>query len=112
MTTVPDPAPERLRQARDWLGLTQEQTAKALGVPRSSISAMEHGHRQVTGFELRQLARLYRRPVAWLLGEDPPLDEALAAATRDLDDRDREQVLRFAIFLAGPADLTPRAGGQ
>jgi transcriptional regulator with XRE-family HTH domain len=94
----------RLRQARELLGLTQADVAQALGTARTSVQAMEAGQRKVTGLELRRLARLYRRPVTWLLGEDDPepeQSEALYRATRDLTDLDREQVLRFAEFLAG-----------
>lgn len=94
----------RLREAREYLGLLQEEVATALGIPRTSLSALEAGKRKVSGVELRRLARLYRRPVAWLLGEDD-VDlgdvEPLFRATAQLSDQDKEQVLRFAEFLAG-----------
>jgi hypothetical protein len=56
----------------------------------------------VTGLELRRLARLYRRPVGWLLGEEAELNDAepLYRATAALSDEDKDQVLRFAEFLA------------
>ena len=60
----------RLREAREVLGLTQGDVAGALGIPRTSVIALEAGRRKVTGLELRRLARLYRRDVHWLLGED------------------------------------------
>lgn len=94
----------RLREARDLLALTQAQVAGALGIPRTSVQAMEAGQRKVTGLELRRLSRLYRRPVTWLLGEEEHTGEETAAlyrATRDLTDEDKDQVLRFAEFLAG-----------
>lgn len=94
----------RLREARETIGLTQADTASALGIPRSSVVALEAGNRKVTGLELRRLARLYRRNVAWLLGEDSDepqvADQALYRATAKLSERDKEQVLRFAQFLA------------
>ena len=98
---------QRLRSARETLGLTQEDVASALGIPRTSMIAMEAGKRNVTALELRRLARLYRRSVAWILGEEPDEaeqasveDEALFRATSELSTEDREQVLRFAQFLA------------
>jgi transcriptional regulator with XRE-family HTH domain len=110
----------RLREARDVLGLTQEDVASALRIPRTSVIAMEAGRRKVTGLELRRLARLYRRDVGWLLGDDPEASEVVGAdalfrATASLTDEDREQVLRFAEFLAsggprrigGPARPAP-----
>lgn len=93
----------RLREARETLGLLQADTAEALGIPRTSVQALEAGNRKVTGLELRRLARLYRRPVAWILGEDDAqVDDqhVLFRATAPLSAEDREQVLRFAQFLA------------
>jgi transcriptional regulator with XRE-family HTH domain len=94
----------RLREAREYVGLLQDEVAGALGIPRTSLSAIEAGKRKVSGVELRRLARLYRRPVGWLLGEeDVDLSdvEPLFRATAQLSDQDKEQVLRFAEFLAG-----------
>lgn len=106
----------RLREARETLGLVQADTAEALGVPRTSVAAMEAGTRKVTGLELRRMARLYRRPVAWLLGEDddgaaPAAGsgrDVLFRATEPLSEQDREQVLRFAQFLAARTPSAPR----
>lgn len=93
----------RLREAREYVGLLQEDIAQALGIPRASVSALEAGKRRVSSLELRRLARLYRRPVGWLLGEDIEIDVSapLFRATSALSDNDKEQVLRFAEFLAG-----------
>jgi transcriptional regulator with XRE-family HTH domain len=107
---------ELLREAREYLGLSQEMVADKLGLPRPSVSAMEMGKRKVSSLELKQLARLYKRPLTYFLGEEaeePQIDEttkALYRAARSLSDRDRQQVLRFAEFLraAGPAPATTR----
>ncbi len=106
----------RLKDARDYIGLLQEDVAIALGIPRTSVHALEVGKRKVTGLELRRLARLYRRPVGWLLGEEEvPLDDAepLFRATAVLSQEDKNQVLRFAEFLAAagrPGGAGRRAG--
>lgn len=106
---------QRLRSARETLGLTQEDVASVLGIPRTSVIAMEAGKRNVTALELRRLARLYRRSVAWVLGEEPEdsgqvniEDEALYRAAAELSAEDREQVLRFAQFLAAAPSQTSR----
>ena len=95
---------QRLREAREYIGLLQEDVATALDIPRASVSALEAGKRRVSSLELRRLGRLYRRPVAWLLGEEGAeldMDAPLYRATAALSDQDKEQVLRFAEFLAG-----------
>ncbi len=109
---------QRLREARTYLGLSQEFVAEQLSVPRASVSAMESGKRKVTGLEIKQLAALYKRPVTFFLNleekdiarETVVPDEtsrALFRTARDLTAHDREQVLRFAQFLrqAGKAPI-------
>ncbi len=110
---------QRLRLARETLGLTQEDVASALGIPRTSVISMEAGKRKVTALELRRLARLYRRGVTWILGEDPQEaeqtsaeDQALFRATSELSPEDREQVLRFAQFLAGAQSPSARGSSR
>lgn len=98
---------ERLRVAREYIGLTQDAVAKVLGIPRSAVSAMESGKRKIAFLELQQLASLYRRPLSYFSGqeqqEDPlPADDfsrALHRATQKLPEKDRHQVLLFARFL-------------
>jgi len=98
----------RLKEAREFLGLSQEVVANHLGVPRPAISAIEGGKRNVTVLELKQFSQLYRRSYDYFLEDDPgEADEtvfALFKTAKDLNDVDREQVLRFAEFLkhAGP----------
>ena len=98
----------RLRESREYLGLSQEFVAEHLGIPRASISAMENGKRKVSSLELKQLARIYKQPLSYFLGEDElaPSEQsqdvvfsALYRTTRALSEQDRQQVLRFAQFL-------------
>jgi transcriptional regulator with XRE-family HTH domain len=102
----------RIREARESLGLTQEEVSTALGIPRTSVHAMEAGKRGVSALELRRLSRLYRRRVEWLLGEDDApvaaAEGALYRATSELSAEDKEQVLRFAEFLAAGAPPASR----
>lgn len=106
---------ERLRDSREYLGMSQQEVADSLGVRRPAVTQMEAGKRKVSTLELRELARLYRRPYEWLVGEaahpDIPDDEvtrSLYRTTRDLSERDREQLLRFAQFLREAGGPPPR----
>ena len=104
----------RLRQAREYLGFSQEAVADALSVPRASVSAMESGRRKVSSLELRDLARLYKRPLEWFYQDPatPPAEDetvtALFRATKNLTPEDKEQVLRFAEFLKGAGQAPAR----
>ena|SRR5436305_4457711 len=98
---------ERLRIAREYVGLTQDAVAKVLAIPRSAVSAMESGKRRIAFLELQQLARLYRRPISYFSDQEQqedlfPADDfsrALHRATQKLPEKDRHQVLLFARFL-------------
>lgn len=104
---------ERLREAREYLGLSQQEVSDLLGVSRPAVTQMEAGRRKVSTLELRKLARLYRRPYEWLIGEaqapapDDEVTEALYRTTRELSDHDRAQLLSFAQFLSGAGGPPP-----
>lgn len=95
----------RLREAREYLNLSQQFVADQTGLPRSAISDIERGTRRVDSLELKQLAALYRRPPAFFLGEEDEIaesavaTEALARVTRGMEEPEMEQLLRFAQFL-------------
>src|SRR5437763_15864690 len=61
---------ERLREAREYLGFSQEEVATYLGVSRSALSNIESGQRKVDALELKKLAGLYKRPVTHFTGEE------------------------------------------
>ena len=61
---------ERLREAREYLGFSQEEVATFLGVSRSALSNMETGQRKVEALELKKLAGLYKRTVSHFTGEE------------------------------------------
>ena len=96
---------ERLREAREYLGFSQEEVAGYLDVPRSALSLMETGRRKVDALELKKLARLYKRRVGHFTGEggDEELFGAdvahLARKASQLSPADREALTRFADFL-------------
>lgn len=96
---------ERLREAREYLGFSQDQVATFLGVSRSALSLMETGQRKVDALELKKLAGLYKRPVGFFTGE--AAEEVsfgtdvkhLARQVAELSPEDREELGRFAEFL-------------
>src|SRR5712691_7476655 len=93
---------ERLRQAREYLGLSQQFVADRTGLTRVAVSAIENGKRRVEALELEALSLLYKYPVGYFLGADldePSTVQALAREAKNLTERDREEVLRFAQFL-------------
>jgi transcriptional regulator with XRE-family HTH domain len=106
----------RLREAREYLGYSQEEAAQALGVSRPAITNMESGQRNVQALELGKLARLYGRSVSYLMtGEDEPSESdakvAFAArALQGLTSSDLDEVLRFAGYLRNSSKTISRKG--
>ncbi len=99
----------RLREAREYLGLSQEEVAKYLDVPRTALSHIESGQRRIDALELKKVAVLYKRPVAYFTGEENgeqglPDDVAhLARAAVGLSESDRQELNRFADYLRARA---------
>ena len=96
----------RLREARDYLGLSQQEVATALSLPRTAVSMMESGQRGVDSLELKALAKLYQRPITFFTGEEEVLGSdvgadvaLLAKQVAKLSDQDRSELLRFSEFL-------------
>jgi|SRR6266849_630512 transcriptional regulator with XRE-family HTH domain len=108
---------ERLKEAREYVGLKQDDVAKKLGIPRSALSNIEAGSRKVDAIELAQLAKLYQRPVAWFTGEDPRgtpkmPEDVVARAAATLSQRDRQELVRFADFLKSRARAKAGSDGR
>ena len=97
----------RLKDAREYLGLSQDDVATALGISRPAVTNIESGNRKVEAVELDQLAKLYGRAVNYFLtGETKEVSEKVAFYARtfkDLSEKDLDEVARFAEF--------PRASG-
>ena len=98
---------ERLRESREFLGLSQQEVADQLKLTRPAVTNIETGKRKVSTLELREFARLYRKPYDWLIGEstdtahaEDQVTQALYRTTSELSERDRAQLLRFAQFLS------------
>lgn len=68
---------DRVHDARCRLRLTQSDLAAQLqvngiNIERDSVSRIEIGTRFVADYELRELAKLLKVSVDWLLGTDTP----------------------------------------
>lgn len=103
----------RLRDARKYLGLKQEEVAAYIKIPRTALTDVENGQRRVEAIELSRLAKLYRQPVGYFTGEDVsaelPIDVAhLARQVADLSQEDRDELTQFAKFLRSRASSKPK----
>lgn len=97
----------KLRDARERMGVTQEQVARLLGVKRSEVSYYETGRRPISLGKLARLATLYGYPVDYFLRtDDPDVGEvAVAFRAEDLADEDLEIVAWAKGLIADIAEL-------
>ena len=108
---------ERLRTAREYVGLKQEDVARHLSIPRSALSHIEAGQRKVDALELARMAKLYQRPVSWFTGSQDPSTELpedvahVARAAASLSSQDRQELARFADFLKSRAKTKVASSG-
>ena len=103
----------RLREAREYSGLSQGQVAKLLDMHRPTITEIEAGRRRVTTEELSCFAEIYDVEVTWLLDEDSDTNDndmaTIELAARELSKlkkEDRKAVLALLRSLRG------RKGGK
>lgn len=96
----------RIRDAREYMGLSQEFVSGRIGIPRTAFSAIEAGKRKVSGIELNKLANLLMKPISYFFADCEVLIEAdespikaLYRTSKALSEEDQQQVLRFAEFL-------------
>jgi len=97
---------DKLREVREFLGLSQQEAASGANLTRLALSAIETGRRRIESVELQALARVYRQPVSYFL-EDTPQEDAsatselqfLTRAARELSPKDRTELVKFAEFL-------------
>ena len=113
----------RLRQAREGVGITQDQVAASVGVTRTALVQIENGARSVSSLELARLAVLYRREMSDFFADELPQPEAdssfvlhrLADALGDDPDIKREvqrcfDICRDGVELEEILDLPRRVG--
>lgn len=58
---------KRLRDAREAVGLTQQEAAEKLGKPQSYISKIERGERRIDVVELAKVAKCYSKDITYFI---------------------------------------------
>lgn len=73
---------KKLKLAREQAGLSQEEVADKLTIPRASVSMLENAQRKVDSLELLKLANLYGKSPAGFFEEPEQVDEKLTVLFR------------------------------
>lgn len=104
----------RLREAREYLGFSQEEAASAIGLQRTAVTHIESGSRRLEATELEQFAALYGRSMEYLVsGDESDVAEDVAFAARTLKGltaSDLVEVAKFANYLRSSSRPGRRRG--
>jgi Zn-dependent peptidase ImmA (M78 family)/transcriptional regulator with XRE-family HTH domain len=76
----------RLKQARESCGLTQEDTAREMGLARATVAQIELGNRSVSGLELGRLSFLYAKDIREFLAPEFTEDSLTSVLLRADDE--------------------------
>jgi len=82
---------------RERLGMTQEAVAEKIGIPRSAVSDIETGKRELSASELFRLTELFGESLDYLLGleDDQPEEELVMLRAEEVTSAARAEVNRF-----------------
>src|SRR2546425_8841784 len=77
--------------------MTQETVAERLGIPRSAVSDLENGKRELSATELFKLAQLFGEPMEHLLGmgDFAPDDELVMLRAEAVTATTKAELNRF-----------------
>lgn len=92
---------EKLRAAREFLGLTQDQVASALSMTRNTIVNIENDNRAIKSDELYQFSKLYGISMEEIVSEDKDIDLNIPAFARGFDslsEKDKQEILNLIKF--------------
>jgi transcriptional regulator with XRE-family HTH domain len=95
-----DPAnlARRLKEARLNCGLTQDEAAAAVGLPRTAVVNIEAGKRSLSTLELSKFAKAYHRPVTYFFEEDAAaVDTADLILPRQLPGYENNKLVKEAV---------------
>lgn len=88
---------EKLRKARQYLDLTQEQVGSILNLGRDAIIRIEKGNRKVTADELNKFSFIYKISMDEILGEKSysSSQQAFARGFDNLSDKDQKEIINL-----------------
>lgn len=91
---------QRITQAREDAGMTQEEVGLAVGLDRSAVSRLEKGERKLSVPELVGVARKLGRPLAYFVAEPVPAAVSRRSDTAQAHDTTRALDAELEHFAA------------
>lgn len=92
---------ERLRAAREYLGLTQDQVATILNTTRNVIVNIENNNRAIKSDELYNFSKLYGISMEEIVSEESDINMNIPVFARGFDslsEKDQQEILNLIRF--------------
>ena len=92
---------ERLRAAREFLGLKQEQVASTLNMTRNMIVNIENDKRTIKSDELYKFSKLYGITMEEIVSDEKEINmnvNAFARSFESLSEKDQQEILNLIKF--------------
>ena len=92
---------ERLRAAREFLGLTQDQVASTLNMTRNMIVNIENNNRAVKSDELYKFSKLYGVSMEELVSDENEVNmdiQLFARGFENLSEKDKQEIINLIKF--------------
>lgn len=92
---------EKLKAAREFLGLTQEQAATALNMTRNMIVNIENNNRAIKSDELYKFSKLYGISMEEIVSDEKEIDmnvPIFARGFESLSKKDQQEILNLIKF--------------
>lgn len=92
---------ERLKAAREYLGLTQDQVATILNTTRNVIVNIENNNRAIKSDELYNFSKLYGISMEEIVSEESDINMNIPVFARGFDslsEKDQQEILNLIRF--------------
>ena len=92
---------EKLKAAREFLGLTQEQVATTLNMTRNMIVNIENNNRAIKSDELYKFSKLYGISMEEIVSDEKEIDmnvPIFARGFESLSKKDQQEILNLIKF--------------
>ena len=92
---------DRLKAAREFLGLTQDQVASTLNMTRNMIVNIENNKRTIKSDELYEFSKLYGISMEEIVSDEKEINmnvPVFARGFESLSDKDQQEILNLIKF--------------
>ncbi len=101
---------KKIKKLREDLGLSQQEIAKKLDLPRPSISQMESAQREISGMELAKLSKIFEISSDDLLSPEPKRKLSQSTKGFKMPKLNKEKFKQVLLYILEKCGAKPNVG--